>query len=1756
MRSEAKRQLLKLRLQGEQLPPQGWGSPRPDGPLPLSFAQQRLWFVDQLEPGSVEYNVPMPLPLGGTLDVPALGAALEAVVARHEVLRTRLVAGPDGMPRQVIDPSAGFPLPVADLSGVADPRAVADQLVAADAAEPFDLAGGPLIRGCLIRLGDQEHLLALCAHHVVFDEWSAGILRRELTALYEAFRRGEPDPLPPLPVQYADFAVWQRGWLTGEVLEGQLDYWRGQLAGAPVLELPADRPRPPVRSSAGAVVDFTVPAGTATRLRTLARESGVTMFMVSFAAFAVLLGRYCGLDDVVVGTPVANRNRAETEDLIGFFVNTLVLRTDLSGDPSFAEILARARRIALDAYAHQDLPFEQLVEEMVTERDRSRTPLFQVMLSYADVGVAGEASQQRYLNGDGGAEAEPSGQLAGSRPVKFDLSVTFAEDGGGLAGSLHYSTALFDAKRMERMARHLVTVLEAVAADAGRRVRDLPVLTAGERNLLVRAWNDTAGPVPGACGVHELIAARAAECPDVVAVVAGSQCLTYAGLMARAARLAAALRDAGVGSETVVGLCLDRGTDMLVASLAVWLAGGAYLPLDPEYPPERLAYMLADSGARVLVGHRARARRLADGLPEDLALVWLDNPVAAVAVAEAPGMSPTAAAQTAYVIYTSGSTGRPKGVVISHQNLLNFLTSMACRPGLAGTDVVLAVTTFGFDIAGLELWLPLVAGARLVVTGRGVAGSPEALAAEIERSAATVLQATPASWRMLVDDGWTGSPGLRALCGGEALPPGLAEAINGRTASLWNMYGPTETTIWSSCQQVTHGTEVTLGGPVANTRMYVVDRHLNPVPIGVAGELMIGGTGVARGYHYRPGLTAARFVADPFARDGSRVYRTGDLARWRADGQLEYLGRMDEQVKVRGFRIEPGEIEAVLASHSQVRAAVIAAFGQGAEARLAAYLIPADPSAGIPSVGELREHLRQALPEFMIPAIFTELASLPLTPAGKVDRAALPVPEAPAGGGREPRTPQEEILCGLFAEILGVARIGAEDDFFALGGHSLLATRLMSRVRSALGAELEIRALFESPSPAGLAERLAGAGTARALLRPWPRPERVPLSFAQQRLWFLAQLEGPSPTYNVPVAMRLSGRLDRTALGAAIADVIDRHESLRTVFPQADGVAWQRLLPAGAGAGLLSVQEVEPDQLTAAVAEAAAHCFDLSVELPVRAVLLTADPDDHVLVLVVHHIASDVWSMGPLSRDLSAAYAARCARRQPGWAPLPVQYADYTLWQRALLGHEDDPDSAMAGQLAYWTAALAGLPEQLDLPADRPRPAVPSYRGAMVPVEAGPRLHAALTGLARSQGATMFMVVQAALAVLLTRLGAGTDVPMGSPIAGRTDEALDDLVGFFVNTLVLRADTSGDPAFGELLARVREMDLGAYAHQDIPFEYLVEVLNPARYLSRVPLLQVMLAFQNTPEAEAEAGVAGLEAVPYSAGTGTAKFDLTFFLAEQYDEAGQPAGIGGSLQYARDLFDRQTAAEIAGRLVRVLEAVAARPDVRVHQLPVLAPAEREQLVSGWNDMAVPMARETLPELFQAQVARRPDAVAVVCGDVQLSYAQLNGAANRLARYLVQAGAEPEDVVAVVMDRGVDTVVALLAISKAGAAYLPVDPAYPAERVTFMLADAKPLLTVTSTAVGAALAGQDIVRVAVDDPEVVQRLARPARHGSRAARSARPARARASGLPDLHLRVHRCAEGSGGLACRDRQFGGGSRRAAEAGRRQPGAAVRVA
>ncbi|WP_219670591.1 non-ribosomal peptide synthetase, partial [Streptomyces bambusae] len=1553
--------------------------PRPER-LPLSAAQNRLWFLNQMENGSgkAAYNDGLTVELAGRVDADALRAALADVAGRHESLRT-VFPVVDGAPYQhVLDAADARPeLLVTEGS---DAAALEEEL-ALSAARGFDLAAEIPVRAHLFTRDDERHVLLLVVHHIAGDGWSVAPFTRDLSQAYAARLRGAAPQFEPLPVQYADYTLWQQEVLGDEndadsVLSRQITHWKATLADLPEeLALPADRPRPAVAGHQGGRIAFRLDAEVHERLLALAQDTKASVFMVAQAALAALLHRLGAGEDIPVGTVIAGRTDEALGDLVGFFVNTLVLRTDVSGDPTFRELVERVREYDLTAYANQDVPFERLVEILNPVRSLARHPLAQVTLALDDnaapvLDLPGLTATVRHLQTD---------------TAKFDLSFRLGErfdaDGrpAGLDGTVEFARDLFDEETAQAIGERFLRLVEAATADPSARVGSLDVLDAAERTRLLREWNDTAVPVPAET-TPALFAAQAARTPDAPAVVLEDTTLTYRELQHRAGRLAALLARHGAGRGRSVAVALGRSIDTVVSLLAVMKAGAAYVPVDPSYPAERIAYILDDARPALVVTTTA----LHDALPQDgtprLLLDTVELPADPAPDAE------ITLQDAAYVIYTSGSTGRPKGVVVTHTGVASMAAAHLAWFGGGPGHRVLQFSSPSFDASMWEMLTTLATGSALVLASAERLAAGEPLAALLAEQGVTHATLPPV---------------VLAAMGDARLPQGLTlvtagEACSAELVSRWadgrrmvNAYGPTESTV---CATMSHPLDPgagapTIGRPITNTRVYVLDATLNPVPVGVPGELYLTGAGLARGYLGRPDLTAERFVADPHGAPGSRMYRTGDLVRWTTDGELDYLGRADDQVKIRGFRIEPGEIETALLTHPGVaQSAVLVREDRPGDKRLVGYVVPTGPTTSV-DPAELRAHVGATLPDYMVPAAVLVLDAFPVTANGKLDRRALPAPDfAGLSTGRAPRTPRETLLAALFAEVLDLDSVTVDDSFFDLGGHSLLATRLISRIRTEAGAELTVRALFETPTVAALATTLDDAADARQALRPQDRPGEIPLSHAQRRLWFLGHFDGPSGTYNLGLSLRLRGRVDASALEAALADVTERHEALRTVFPDTDGRPRQLILdPADpASRPLLHRTAVTAETLDDTLARAAAEGFDVTREIPVRAHLLTLSDDDHALLVVVHHIAGDGWSLAPLARDLGRAYAARLDGAAPQFTPLPVQYADYTLWQREVLGDEDDRGSELARQVDHWRTALAGLPEELALPTDRPRPAQLSYRGDTIGFTVPAELRTRLEELARTTGTSLFMVVQAALATLLHRLGAGTDIPLGSPVAGRTDESLDELVGFFINTLVLRTDLSGEPTFRELLERVRETDLAAYANQDVPFERLVEVLNPERSMARHPLFQISFQLQNIPSDQL--ALPGVEVSRQPVRLDTAKFDLSFTLAET------ESGLEGSVEYAVDLFDRVSAQELAGRLVAVLDAVASDPEVRVGAVEVLTAAERAQVLQEWAAGEEPgLAPVTFHGLFEAAVDATPDAPALVSGGLVLSYAEVEARA---------------------------------------------------------------------------------------------------------------------------------------------------------------------
>ncbi len=1660
------------------------GRARPER-LRLSYAQQRLWFLDQLEGTSTEYNMPQALRLKGELDRGALEKTINAIVERHESLRTHF-AMVEGEPVQVIERELRIAVPLEDLSGKGEEERE-ERVKAAmreEASKPFDLSRGPVVRMSLLKLGEQEHVLLRTMHHIVSDGWSQGVFNQEFMVLYEAFREGRESPLKELGVQYADFAMWQREWLEGGALDEGLKYWKEKLEGIPEeLELPRDHARPAVQTFGAEVCQVSLTKELTAGLKRISRESQATLYMTMLAGFAVLLSRYSGQEDIVVGSPIANRQEAQLEEMIGFFVNTLVMRVKVEGEKSFRELLGEVRRTALEAYRYQDVPFERLVEELAPQRSLNRTPIFQALFAMQNAPRVERELRELEIGSVGGNELR----------VRVDMEMHVRELDENIGITWLYNRDLFEGWRMEQMARHYVRVLEAVVGDGEGAVGRIDLLSAGERRRMLEEWNETKVELPETT-LPELFEAQVERSPEAVAVVFEGEELSYRELNERANRLAHLLIAKGVGPEDVVALLVPRSFEMVVALLAVLKTGAAYLPLDPEYPDARLKYMLEDARPRCVVTTEEMGVRLSAGCMQ----VAFDEEETAAALAQSSPSNPRdddrvrplAPFHPAYVIYTSGSTGTPKGVVVPHRNVVQLFASTNKMFCFSADDTWTQVHSYGFDFSVWEIWGALLHGASLVLTSNLIHLSPTEVAQLLSCYRVSILSQTPSAiYQIIQPDHWTKhdedlASRLKIAVGGEPLPRELGRLLYRHGSDVYNFYGPTEATVWASvlkledAQLIEDGVQfVSIGRPLPNYSVYVLDGDLEVVPVGVRGELYIAGAGLARGYLNRPGLTAERFVADPYGEAGTRMYRTGDLARWRADGNLEYLGRTDDQVKIRGYRIELGEIEAALRKNERVQdAVVVAREDEPGEKRLVGYVVAAVGERVDPGI--LRSELGQELPEYMVPAAVVVMEKLPLTAHGKLDRKALPEPEWISGSGyRAPRTPEEEILCGLFAEVLGVERVGIEDNFFELGGHSLMATRLVSRIRTTLGVELAIRVLFEAPTVDKLSGRLREGGRKRPGLEGRARPERLRLSYAQQRLWFLDQLEGTSTEYNMPQALRLKGELDRGALEKTINAIVERHESLRTHFAMVEGEPVQVIerelriavpLEDLSGKG----EEEREERVKAAMREEASKPFDLSRGPVVRMSLLKLGEQEHVLLRTMHHIVSDGWSQGVFNREFMVLYEAFREGRESPLKELGVQYADFAMWQREWL-----EGGALDEGLKYWKEKLEGIPEELELPRDHARPAVQTFGAEVCQVSLTKELTAGLKRISRESQATLYMTMLAGFAVLLSRYSGQEDIVVGSPIANRQEAQLEEMIGFFVNTLVMRVKVEGEKSFRELLGEVRRTALEAYRYQDVPFERLVEELAPQRSLNRTPIFQALFAMQNAPRVERE--LRELEIGSVGGNELRVRVDMEMHVRE-LDE-----NIGITWLYNRDLFEGWRMEQMARHYVRVLEAVVGDGEGAVGRIDLLSAGERRRMLEEWNETKVELPETTLPELFEAQVERSPEAVAVVFEGEELSYRELNERANRLAHLLIAKGVGPEDVVALLVPRSLEMVVGLLSILKSGAAYLPLDLGHSTERLHFMLQDAKSVCVLTTREISAPLP-RGCERILLDDEVTVAGL----------------------------------------------------------------------
>ncbi len=1666
--SPQKRALLELKLkqQGNEY-----------NSFPLSFSQQRLWFIDQLAPGNPIYNIPSAFRLEGELDIAALEQAINEVIVRHEVLRTSFM-NLNGEPIQIIAPRLKLSLPVINLTEL-DPQQAEEQVMALarqEAQRPFDLRRPPLLRATLIKLNRYEHVALLTLHHIIADGWSIGILIRELAILYQAFSEGKPNPLAPLKLQYADFARWQKGYLQGETLERQLNYWKEKLGiDPPVLELPTDFPRPANLGFEGASLPVELPASMVTELHRLGRQEGATLFMVLLAGFQALLHRYSGQDEINVGTPIANRTRKETEVLIGFFVNTLVLHTDLSGDPSFRELLARVKETTLGAYAHQDVPFDKLVEVLQPQRNLSHTPLFQVMLVLQN--TPNQAIRLPNLT------LRP---LPFDRGVaQFDLSLNVGEVEGAIKGMVEFNTNLFLPETIQRMMEHLKIMLQSAAASPELPISRLSMLSPSERARVLVDWNRTENHYESDQCLHQLFEQQVRRTPQAIAVDYRSHQISFEELNRRANQLAHYLRKQGVRPDQLVGLCMDRSIEMIVGLLGILKAGAAYVPLDPSYPAERLAYILADSGVSVVLTMKSLSAAISE---QNRIIIFLDNewPGIAQESIENP-VNITLPENLAYMIYTSGSTGQPKGVMLQHRSAVNLWAGLRQtiysqhedRPYRVSLNAPLL-----FD-ASVQQLVMLLSGHTLCIIPQDIRLDGEAMLAYLRDQQIEVLDCVPSQLKLLIAAGMLDGQGWAPsilLPGGEAIDHATWQKLRqSHQTATYNMYGPTECAVDSTICVVKEGPErPAIGRPINNATHYILDRHMMPVPVGVPGELYIGGDGLARGYHRRPQLTAERFVPDPFSTiPGSRLYRTGDLVRYLPDGQIEFLGRVDHQVKLRGFRIELGEIEATLKQCEGIKEAVVVVReDQPGNKLLVAYLVASVPTP--PAVSALKEHLKGRLPDYMVPSAFVYLEQLPLTPNAKINRRALPAPDWSQLAEETfvaPRTPVEELVASIYAGILKIDRVAASANFFELGGHSLLATQVISRIREILKVDLPLRDLFEAPTVAELAQRVEraqqqGASSAAPPIVPVPRTHDLPLSFAQQRLWFLDQLEPESPLYNIPMGFRLTGPLNVAALHRSLNVIVQRHENLRTAFQTDDGraklmIADHLTLPLP----LVDLEQLPEDQREAEALRLASEeirrPFKLD-QLPLlRAMLFRLMPEDHIIVVTMHHIISDGWSSQVFLAEMAALYQSFKTGKPSPLPALSIQYADFAYWQRNWLQGE-----VLEQQLNYWKQQLADCPDLLELPTDFPRPAVQTSNGAHLPFALPKALAEKLNRLSRQEGATLFMTLLAAFQTLLYRYSGQDDICVGTPIANRNRAEIEGLIGFFVNTLVLRTKMSGQLSFKQLLARVRETTLEAYMHQDVPFEKVVDAVQPQRDMSHSPLFQVMFTLQNV--AKQAQSVEGLALRSIELDTGISTFDLTLILFEGAE------GISGAFEYNTDLFKANSIARMVEHFQLLLEQIADRPSAKISELSILTPAQERMILDEWNNTDRDFPKDKcIHELFEAQADRSPEAIAVIYQDRALTYRELNERANQLAVALRKAGVHSDVPVGLCLNRSPELIVGILGILKAGGCYVPLDPKYPADRLALMIEDANLSLIVTQQSLTRSLDGHRVKTICLDN-----------------------------------------------------------------------------
>ncbi|QJB32307.1 amino acid adenylation domain-containing protein [Chitinophaga oryzae] len=1601
---------------------------RPSGPVPLSFNQERLWFIDQME-GSVPYHINVLLRLRGNLKKDMLTDALQEIVNRHEVLRT-VITSTAGVPHQQLLERDKWTLEIADIPGIADDADKLREYVMSSTEKPFDLSRDHMLRARLIVLAEEEYLLVLTLHHIAADGWSAGIVVEELVELYNAAVQGRRPQLPDLGIQYADYAIWQRNFLKEKVLERKLDYWKKKLVDVATLQLPTDHPRPLLPGFRGREYHFNIEKEVTDTLKALSQQEGTTLFMTLLAVFKVLLYRYTLQEDICVGSPIAGRPLRQLEGLIGFFVNTLALRTEVLPGMSFTALLKNVKDTTLAAYDHQEVPLEKIVEAVVRERDVSVNPLFQVLFilqntpPVPDIRLSGLHISPEPLESD---------------TAKFDLTFLLQEQGGELHACIEYSTDLFEAATIERMARHFRQLLHAVAATPSATVAALPMLEEAEKQQLLFHFNATAAEYPSAATIPDLFRQQAALHPEATAVAFGDITLTYAALDERSDALAGYLRDKGVTTETLVPVCMHRAPDMIVILLAILKAGGAYAPIDPDYPDDRVRYILSDLAGPLLITVSDHSARLAS-LQTGQEIVCADT-LAAIAVTGDHSPVELRADNLAYVMYTSGSTGRPKGVLVEHRNVISLVSD----PGYISftpADAVLSAGSVSFDATTFEYWGMLLNGGRLVLSREHDLLDVAVLKEELQGKRVNKMFFTTSWFNQLVDTDITVFAGLEVvLTGGEKLSEKHVEKLQAAYPSIAvsNIYGPTENTTFSLSYRIDGKRQravTPIGVPLSNRTAYILDGLLQPVPLGVTGELYVGGAGVARGYLNHPELTSGRFLLSPFVA-GERIYRTGDLARREADGQITFMGRTDDQVKVRGYRIEPGEIENVLQEFAGVKQVLVTVHTYaGSGKQLVAYIVPAEDY----DREYIRSALRQRLPDYMVPSFFVELDAFPLNANGKIDRRLLPSPDLGTGGQRvyvAASGPLETLLVEVWEELLGVGNIGVHDNFFELGGHSLLAMREAAVLRNRLQVELPVRALFRYPTIAELAAFIGGLTQEGRLpaITAGERPDRIPLSFNQERLWFIDQLSG-SVQFHMPAVLKLKGQLNIPALERALREIVNRHEILRTTVKVTDGRPYQHVKAPGSWQLTVINGEVNDEEVNSL----ANKPFDLSRDDMLRGLLICAQGGEYTLALTLHHIAGDGWSAGILISELSSLYNAIVSGGKADLPPLPIQYADYAVWQRKML-----TDDILGEKLAYWKRQLQDV-SLLQLPADFRRPAVQRNDGATFQYVLDKALASKLKQLSVGHGVSLFMTLLAAFKVLLYRYSGQTDICVGCSAAGRQQQELEGLIGFFINTLALRSDLSGRPAFATFLQQVKQMTLEAFEHQEVPFEKVVEAVVKERDTTRNPIFQVLFGMPNMPVASG-LHLSGLSLSAAPVVRNTTQFDINWSVMEAGDE------LHISIEYRSDLFLPDTIRRMVASYGLLLNAIANEPLSTVDALPLLTQEEEYRLLHIFNNTSAPVPPSaTVVHLLEAQALRNPDGIAVVAAAGTVSYRELNDRANRLAAFLRHKhNIGPGMLVPLCFERGIDMITAIWGILKAGAAYVPVDPAFPAARIRHVLED---------------------------------------------------------------------------------------------------------